>query len=162
MAILTSLICAFSALTLLVGRQEGHPACKNWVVRCWCGYLSGARCRLAHAQLMPLPLTISCSSKIQIGFTFLVPAHQGVCVIDVISAKRLTICPTMYLLWIHLLDLFISVIHILHYCCVLLWLYWIYKRVCCIWQIGLAFWMLLCITEWLSGWYTVAGRASGL
>ena len=30
---------AFSALTLLVGRQEGHPACKkNWVVRCWRGY----------------------------------------------------------------------------------------------------------------------------
>jgi len=26
---------------------------------------------------MPLPLTISCSSKIQIGFTFLVPAHLG-------------------------------------------------------------------------------------
>lgn len=76
------------------------------------------------------------------------------CVIDVISAKRLTICPTMYLLWIHLLDLFISVVHNSHYCCVLLWLYWIYKRVCCIWQIGLAFWTLLCITEWLSGWYT--------
>jgi len=29
------------------------------------------------AQLMPLPLTVSCFSKIQIGFTFLVPAHQG-------------------------------------------------------------------------------------
>jgi len=29
------------------------------------------------AQLMPLPLTISCFSKIQIGFTFLVPAHLG-------------------------------------------------------------------------------------
>jgi len=29
------------------------------------------------AQLMPLPLTISCSSKIQIGFTSLVPAHPG-------------------------------------------------------------------------------------
>ena len=27
-------------------------------------------------QLMPLPLTVSCFSKIQIGFTFLVPAHQ--------------------------------------------------------------------------------------
>ena len=27
------------------------------------------------AQLMPLPLTISCFSKIQIGFTFLVAAH---------------------------------------------------------------------------------------
>ena len=28
-------------------------------------------------QLMPLPLTVSCFSKIQIGFTFLVPAHAG-------------------------------------------------------------------------------------
>ena len=28
-------------------------------------------------QLMPLPLTVSCFSKIQIGFTFLVLAHQG-------------------------------------------------------------------------------------
>jgi len=36
-----------SALTLLVGRQEGHPACKNIVGR-WRGYLSGARCRLAY------------------------------------------------------------------------------------------------------------------
>jgi len=32
-------------------------------VGCWHGYLSGARCRFAYAQLMPLPLTISCSSK---------------------------------------------------------------------------------------------------
>ena len=67
---------AFSALTLLVGRQEGHPACKKaewWgvgVVICL------ERCADLHmAQLMPLPLTVSCSSKIQIGFTFLVPAH---------------------------------------------------------------------------------------
>jgi len=29
------------------------------------------------AQLMPLPLTVSCVSKIQIGFTFLVSAHPG-------------------------------------------------------------------------------------
>ena len=29
------------------------------------------------AQLMPLPLTVSCFSKIQIGFTSLVPAHPG-------------------------------------------------------------------------------------
>ena len=28
-------------------------------------------------QLMPLPLTVSCFSKIQVGFTFLVPAHPG-------------------------------------------------------------------------------------
>ena len=29
------------------------------------------------AQPVPLPLTVSCFSKIQIGFTFLVPAHLG-------------------------------------------------------------------------------------
>ena len=33
---------------------------------------------LHMAQLMPLPLTVSCSSKTQIGFTFLVPAHLGI------------------------------------------------------------------------------------
>ena len=32
---------------------------------------------LHMAQLMPLPLTVSCFSKIQIAFTFLVPAHLG-------------------------------------------------------------------------------------
>ena len=31
------------------------------------------------AQLMPLPLTVSCFSKIQIGFTFLVPTRPGEC-----------------------------------------------------------------------------------
>jgi len=36
----------------------------------WCAYLH-------MAQLMPLPLTVSCSNEIQIGFTFLVPAHLG-------------------------------------------------------------------------------------
>ena len=32
---------------------------------------------LHMAQRIPLPLTVSCFSKIQIGFTFLVPAHPG-------------------------------------------------------------------------------------
>ena len=32
---------------------------------------------LHMALRMPLPLTFSCFSKIQIGFTFLVPAHPG-------------------------------------------------------------------------------------
>jgi len=65
-------------LTLLVGRQEGHPACKKtewWgagVVVC---LERGAD--LHMAQLMPLPLTVSCFSKIQNGSTFLVPAHPG-------------------------------------------------------------------------------------
>jgi len=65
-------------LTLLVGRQEGHPACKKLQ---WWGagvVICLERGAVLHmAQLMPLPLTISCSSKIQIGFTFLVPAYQG-------------------------------------------------------------------------------------
>ena len=39
---------AFSVLTLLVGRQEGHPACKKLSGGCWRGYLSGARCRFAY------------------------------------------------------------------------------------------------------------------
>ena len=59
---------------LLVGRQEGHPACKK--TKWWgAGVEPGAD--LHMAQLMPLPLTVSCFSKIQIGFTFLVPAHPG-------------------------------------------------------------------------------------
>ena len=68
----------FSALTLLVGRQEGHPACKKtewWVASMVISLERGAD--LHMAQLMPLPLTVSCYSKIQISFTFLVPAHPG-------------------------------------------------------------------------------------
>ena len=66
----------FSALTLLVGRQEGHPACKKLSggVLAWLSVWSEV---LTCTQLMPLPLTVSCFSKIQIGFTFLVPAHLG-------------------------------------------------------------------------------------
>ena len=59
-----------------LGGRKGIRPVKNWVVGCWCGYLErGAD--LHTAQLLPLPLTVSCSSKIQIGFTFLVPAHLG-------------------------------------------------------------------------------------
>ena len=74
----TYIILAFSALTLLVGRQEGHPACKKTE---WWGagmVICLERSAILHmSQLMPLPLTISCFSKIQIGFTFLVRAHPG-------------------------------------------------------------------------------------
>jgi len=57
--ILTAIIQKnLSALTLLVGWQEEHLACKKLS-----GYLPGVRRRFAYAQLMPLPLTISCSSK---------------------------------------------------------------------------------------------------
>ena len=68
---------AFSALTLLVGRQEGHPACKKLSggVLAWLSVWS--KVQTCMSQLMPLPLTIHCFSKIQIGFTFLVLAHPG-------------------------------------------------------------------------------------
>jgi len=59
---------------LLVGQQEGHTACKIWVV-CCAGVVICAD--LHTAQLMPLPLTVCCSSRIQMGFTFLVAAHPG-------------------------------------------------------------------------------------
>jgi len=80
-------------LTLLVVRREGHPACKKtemWVTGM---VICLERGDLHVAQLMPLPLTVSCFSKIQIGFTFLVPAHPGspgksavkwVCVVDIV------------------------------------------------------------------------------
>jgi len=47
---------------------------EQWVVGV---VMSGARCRLHMAQVMPLPLTVSCFSKIQISFTFLVLAYPG-------------------------------------------------------------------------------------
>jgi len=70
---------AFSALTLLVGRQEGHPACKKQSggVLAWLSVWSEVQTDLHMSQLMPLPLTVSCSSKIQICFTFLVRAYPG-------------------------------------------------------------------------------------
>jgi len=62
----------------LVGQQEEHPACKKnewWGAGMAICLEQGAD--LHMAQMMPLPLTVSCFSKIQIGFTFLVPAHLG-------------------------------------------------------------------------------------
>ena len=64
-------VLSFSALMLLVGWQEGHPACKKhewWVAGVVICLDRGAD--LHMAQLMPLPLTVSCFSKIQIGLPF--------------------------------------------------------------------------------------------
>jgi len=70
-------IFAFSALYCWLGVKKGIQPVKNewWgagVVVC---LEQGAD--LHMAQLLPLPPTVSCFSKIQIGFTFLVPAHLG-------------------------------------------------------------------------------------
>ena len=49
---------------------------------------------LHMAQLMPLPLTVSCFSKIQIGSTFLVPAHPGSP--GQRDVKRVCVCCTLH------------------------------------------------------------------
>jgi len=63
---------------LLVGQQEGHLVCKK--TEWWGAGMAICLKQVADfhmAQLMSLPLTVSCFSKIYIGFTFLVPAHPG-------------------------------------------------------------------------------------
>ena len=73
------IIFTFSALTLLLGQQEGHLAGKknfDWwgtgMVICL-----ERDADLHMAQLMPLPLTVSWFSKIQIGFTQWCIAKNG-------------------------------------------------------------------------------------
>ena len=63
---------------LIAGQQEGQLACKKtewWSAGVVICLERGAD--LHMAQLMPLPLTVSCFSTIQIGFTFLVLAYSG-------------------------------------------------------------------------------------
>ena len=59
---------------------------------------------LHMALLMPLPLTVFCFTKIQFGFTFLVPAHLGspgqravkwvcVCVLLSVNTVKVLILP---------------------------------------------------------------------
>jgi len=94
----------FSALTLLVGRQEGHPACKKLSggLLLWLSVWSeGAD--LHMAQLMPLPLTVSCYSKIQIGFTFLVLAYPGGPRKRAFKQVCVYVCCFIYLCYLYLL-----------------------------------------------------------
>ena len=73
--------------------------------RCWLGGRKGIRAvknlsggviglerdaDLHTAQLMPLPLTVSCFSKIQVGFAFLVLAHPGS--LGKRAVKRVRVC----------------------------------------------------------------------
>jgi len=50
---------------------------------------------LHMAQLMPLPLTVCCFTKIQFGFAFLVPAHPGSP--GERAVKRVCVCVCVYL-----------------------------------------------------------------
>jgi len=69
---------SFSALTLLVGRQEGHLACKklNGGVLAWLSVWSEVQTCIWPSGCYCHSLSLS-FSKIEIGFTFLVPAHLG-------------------------------------------------------------------------------------
>jgi len=69
---------AFSALMLLVGWQEEHPACKKlsgWAL----AWLSGVRCRFAYGPADAAASHCIFLHEIQIGFgfTFLVLAYPG-------------------------------------------------------------------------------------
>jgi len=68
---------AFSALTLLVYRQEEHRSVKNWVMRCWHSYLSGDANDLHTVHLCHWHPIISCFIEIENGLIFLVPAYPG-------------------------------------------------------------------------------------
>ena len=62
----------------LLGDRKGIRPVKKTEWWGACVVICLERCADWHmAQLMPLPPTVSCFSKIQIGFTFLVPAHLG-------------------------------------------------------------------------------------
>jgi len=52
------------------------------------------------AQLMPPPLTVSCFSKIQIGFTFLVPAHPGNPGQRAVKRARVCVCLCLFVCFI--------------------------------------------------------------
>jgi len=60
------LLFAFSALTLLVGRQEGHPACKKHSGRVLA--LSGARCKLAYGPADATATLASVKSRLVLPF----------------------------------------------------------------------------------------------
>jgi len=65
------------AFTLLVGWQEAYVLSKTELSGAGVVVCPERGADLQVAQLMPLLLTVSCFSKIHIGFTFLVPAHLG-------------------------------------------------------------------------------------
>jgi len=59
-----------------LGVKKGIRPVKIWVVGCWRGYLSGARCRLAYGPADATATHMSLA-KIQTGFTILVLAQLG-------------------------------------------------------------------------------------
>ena len=69
---------AFSALTLLVGRQEGHPACKKLSggVLAWLSAWSEVQTSIWPSRCQCYSLSLA-SVKSSLVFSFLVPAHPS-------------------------------------------------------------------------------------
>jgi len=56
------------------------------------------------AQLMPLPLTVSCFTEIQIGVTFLVPAHLGSPGKRAVKQVCVCVCTTYFVFQVNLVS----------------------------------------------------------
>ena len=56
---------------------------------------------LHMAQLMQLPVTVSCFSKIQTGFAFLVPAHPGSPGQRAVNRECVCVCGGLVLFLLH-------------------------------------------------------------
>ena len=65
----------FDAVGWVAGKGIRPIKTEQWGAGMVICLVQGADLHMAH--LMPLPLTVSCFSKIQTGFTFLVPAHPS-------------------------------------------------------------------------------------
>jgi len=61
----------------LMGGRKGIWHVKKWIVRCLHCYLSGTSADLHIAKLMPLPLTLSCSSKSRLVLPVWYQAHRS-------------------------------------------------------------------------------------
>ena len=89
MALLYVYIYPFSALALLVGWQEGHPACKNLSSGVLAWLFSGARCRLAYgpADATATHYLVSLKSRLVLPFWYRLtgvvpdkgPSNESVC-----------------------------------------------------------------------------------
>ena len=91
---------AFSALALLVGWQEGHPTFKRLSggvlarLSVWSEVHTCIRPSWCHCHSLSL-----CFSKIQICFTFLVPAHPGSPVQRAIEQVCVCVCTNLLYVW---------------------------------------------------------------
>jgi len=90
----------FSALTLLFGRQEEHPACKKLSneVLAWLSVWSKVQMICIWSSWCHCHPIISCFIKIQNGFILMMPAYPGCPGKQ--AVKRMSVCPA-YVLLVH-------------------------------------------------------------